>query len=41
MILPKADFKGDFEFFLGGPKFDRTFKLIRLLARIKRYMVQV
>ena len=30
---------GDFEFFLGGPKIDQTFKLIRLLTRIKRYMV--
>ena len=25
MILPKADFKGDFEIFLGGPKFHLNF----------------
>ena len=26
--------EGDFDIFLGRPKFDQTFKLIRLLARI-------
>ena len=32
---------GDFEFFLERPKFAQTFKLIRLLTRIKRYTVWV
>ena len=41
MIFEKSIENKDFENFLAGPKFDQTFKPIRLSTRIKRYMVQV
>ena len=39
MIFKKSPENADFEIYLGGPKFDQTFKPITLLTQIKRYMV--
>ena len=41
MIFEKSYKNGDFDFFLAGPKFDQTFKPIRLLTSQKRYTVYV
>ena len=41
MIFEKSPENGDFEILLVGPKFHQTFKPITILARIKRYMVQI
>ena len=41
MIFEKSPENGDFEIWLVGPKFDQTFKPIKLLTRTKKYMVWV
>ena len=37
--IKKSCQSADFDYSLGRPKVDQTFKLIILLTRIKRYMV--